>query len=120
MILAESLNYIVYNEYETVVLKKKSDDSEITIGDFYGDPDGALIDMKERFILMYGCGVIIYYLPAYEEYRYHIKTNQWEEFGRNEPVMWVDSAVQTDRNKIRLALENGTYRIIEIKKDTQK
>lgn len=120
MILAESHNYIVYNDYETVFLRKKSGNSVTVIGDFYGDPDGALIDMEERFILMYGCGVIIYYLPVCEEYRYHIKTNQWEEFGRREPVMWVDSAVQTDRNKIRLTLENGTYKTIEIKTDTQK
>lgn len=117
MILAENRNYIVYNDYETVFLRKKSDNSEITIGDFYGDPAGALIDEEEHFIAIYGCGVIIYYLPAYEEYDYHIETPQWDEFGRSEPVMWVDSAVQTDRNKIRLTLENGTYRIIAIKKD---
>lgn len=113
MILAENSNYIIYNEYETVVLKKKSDNSEIVIGDFYGDPDGALIDKEERFIVMYGCGVIIYYLPAYEEYHYYIKTNQWDEFGRNEPFMWVDSAVQTDRNEVKLTLEDGTEKIIK-------
>lgn len=120
MILAESRNYIVYNDYEIVVLKKKSDNSEIAIGDFYGDPNGALTDMEERFILMYGCGVIIYYLPFYEEYHYNIKTNQWDEFGRSEPVMWVDSTVQMDSNEIRLTLENGTYKTIKIKKDVRR
>ena len=118
MILAESKNYIVHNDYETVLLKNKSDCSEIIIGDFYGDPCGALIDAEERFILMYGCGVIIYYLPAYREYQYNMKTPQWEELGRGNPVMWVENAVQTDRNAVRLTFEDGTSKII--KTDIQK
>ncbi|MDE6780402.1 MAG: hypothetical protein K2J40_02955 [Ruminococcus sp.] len=113
MILAESKNYIVYNDYEIVLLKNKSDGSEIIIGDFYGDPCGALIDTEEKFILMYGCGVIIYYLPAYEEYQYNIKTPQWDEFSRENPVMWVENAVQTDRNEVKLTLEDGTSKIIK-------
>lgn len=118
MILAESKSYIVYNDYEIVVLKNKSDCSEIIIGDFYGDPDGALIDTEERFVLMYGCGVIIYYLPAKVEYRYNMQTPQWKEFGRHTPVIWVDNAVQTGRNEIQLMFENGTTEII--KTDIQK
>ncbi len=112
MILAESNKYIVYNDYEVVVLRKKSDDSEIIIGDFYGDPEGALIDTEENFVVMYGCGVIIYYLPAYEEYRYNMKTPQWNEFGRSEPIMWVENAIQTNSNEILLILEDGTYKKI--------
>ena len=117
MILAESNKYIVYNDYETVFLKKKSDCSEIIIGDFYGDPFGAFIDKEERFVVMYGCGVIIYYLPAYREYQYNMKISQWDEFGRKNPVIWVENVIQADKNKIILKLEDGKIQTIKIKTD---
>lgn len=61
-LLAESKHYIVYSEYETVILQIKESQRKIQIGDFYGDPQMAVISEDETFCVMCGCGVILYYL----------------------------------------------------------
>ncbi|MBQ5331825.1 MAG: hypothetical protein J6K92_00990 [Oscillospiraceae bacterium] len=113
-ILAESRNYTVISEFESVYLKK-IDGTKILIGDFYGDPIGALIDRDERFVIMYGCGLIMYYLrPPFEEYSYSSETDQWYEFGRDEPVRWIENVVQLDKNSFQLTGESGENDIITI------
>ncbi len=68
-ILAESKNYIVFHEYEMVILKIKKLEKEILIGDFYGEPQMAVISQQETYCAICGCGVIIYYLqPPFIEY----------------------------------------------------
>ncbi len=77
MILAESNNYKVVSEYETVTLVNKRTGLSVNIGDFYGDPQGALIDLNERFAVMYGCGLIVYFIrEPYECYSYNKETSQ--------------------------------------------
>ena len=58
-VLTESKNYIVFYEFESVILKIKKSKKEILIGDFYGEPQMALISEKEDFYAMCGCGIII-------------------------------------------------------------
>ena len=107
-ILAESRNYRVISSFETVSLVFCSNGRKIDIGDFYGEPLGAFIDKNERFVAMYGCGLILYFLhEPFDEYCYDFPSPQWFEAGRNEPIMWVDNAVQTDDDNLRLTLENG-------------
>jgi hypothetical protein len=64
-ILAESKYYQVSHEFEAVFLSRKAysfaiPNSEIVIGDFYGDPTAAVIDRQERFVITVGYGLIIY------------------------------------------------------------
>ena len=60
--MAESNNYLILNEYEKVFLKLKATSQLILIGEFYGDPDVALISDDETYCAVGGEGVIIYYL----------------------------------------------------------
>lgn len=113
--LAESEHYAIISEFETVSLIDKATNTEIIIGDFYGDPEGAIIDTNERFVAMYGCGLIVYFLcPPFEEYTYDTKTKQWFEIGRNEPIMWVEKVLQISDNEIKMILGNGKNEIISI------
>lgn len=113
IMLAESKNYKIISSYESVYLIDKSNDSEIYIGDFYGDPNGAVIDCHERFAAMYGCGLILYFIrEPFENYCYGKKSPQWFEFGRDEPTAWIENVIQTDDDNLELFFENGTSRTI--------
>lgn len=111
--LAESKNYTITSEYEKVYLYNKADSSSRVIGDFYGDPEGALIDKQERFAVMFGDGVIVYRLcPPFRAYSCDTECEQWTEYGRYEPVMWTESA-SLDGNTLSLQTEEGTV-VIDI------
>ena len=112
--LAESKHYIIESEYETVYLYNKEDSSRTVIGDLYGDPEGAVIDKNERFAVIYGEGVIIYRLrPPYQEYLRCTVSPQWIEIGRDDNVMWVESAV-IDADKLIIECEDG-HREIDLR-----
>lgn len=114
-ILNESRNYIVTHAYETVYLISKCNHSKIIIGDFYGEPNGATIDTDERFVVMYGCGIILYFLqPPFQEYSYETNTSQWLEWGRIDPIMWVDKVILLDNHKMKVIFENGQTNMITI------
>ena len=82
--LTETQHYIIYKEYESVILEIKKNHRMVQIGDFYGDARMAAISEDESFCAMCGCGVIIYYLQEpFKEYEYHTQTEQWKEWGRN-------------------------------------
>lgn len=115
MILAESNNYKVVGEYETVTLINKRTALSVSIGDFYGDPQGAVIDTYERFAAIYGCGLIVYFIrEPFENYSYGKETSQWFEVGRNEPVMWIDNVVHISRNELKLFLDDGSEKILTL------
>ena len=116
--LAECEHYAIMSTYETVSLIDKTSNTEVIIGDFYGDPEGAFIDSNERFAVMYGCGLIVYFLyPPFEEYSYNTQTKQWFEMGRNEPVMWIDNVMQISDNEIKVIFEDGHAEIISVVHD---
>lgn len=93
-LLAKSKNFRITAEYEKVYLYNRSDSRRTLIGDFCGDAEGAVIDKKERFAAVFGCGVIVYYLrPPYEPYAYGVTSDQWFEVGRSKPEMWVEKVV---------------------------
>lgn len=109
-VLAESENYRVYNEYENVILHIKESNKKIQIGDFYGNPQMALISEDETVCVMCGCGVIIYYLKEpFREYEYHTQTKQWREWGRNSAgaEIWVESIRYIDNKTIEIIAESG-------------
>lgn len=115
-ILAENRRYKIIGNYETVSLIDKTTNAGVIIGDFYGDPQGALIDPDERFAVTYGCGLIVYFLrPPFAEYAYDTQTSQWLELGRSEPVKWVENVLQKSRDEIEIIFENGQTEIINVK-----
>lgn len=107
-ILAESEHYKIVSEFECVDLILKSG-GRICIGDFYGDPEGAFIDKNEKYCVMYGCGVVIYFLnEPFFEYHYNMNTEQWREFGRrSDNIIWVENARQIDEASFEIVIEDG-------------
>lgn len=111
--LVESDHYKVVSEYETVYLYFKNREQEpIIIGDFYGDPECALISFDEKYVVMAGCGIIIYKLQEpFEAYKYDQPLNQYAEIGRHKPdILWVDALYQKsgeDCKYFRFIVDNG-------------
>lgn len=116
-LLAESKHYMVYSEYESVTMLIKATKRELLIGDFYGDPQGAIIAEDETYCIMWGCGVIIYYLTEpFKEYEYDIKTKQWNEWGRDKPIVWIENIESINDETIRLMTDQGENITININK----
>ena len=109
-ILAQSKNFIIQNEYESVFLTKKG--SKIIIGDFYGDPKDAIIDFKERWGVVVGCGLIIYYFREPFEAYSEKKSSQWDElFRTKDDEWWIETVYQVSENEIRFVVDpNSEYR----------
>lgn len=97
--LAESENYKVTSEYEyaTLHFKNKLIGKSVYIGDFYGDPDCALISRDEKYLVVAGCGLIIYKLQKpFREYGDKENSNQYSEFFREpENNWWINGLHQT-------------------------
>ena len=109
LILAESKNFTVTNEYEKVLLNFKNSKRDIYIGDFYGDPQAAVISSDENFCAMVGCGLIIYYMhEPFEEFRYNASTRQWKElFRENEKTWWINGVEILDNSSIAFTVEEA-------------
>jgi hypothetical protein len=113
--LAESENYKVTSEYEyaTLHFKSKPLKESIDIGDFYGDPNCAIISRDERYVVVGGCGLIIYRLEEpFAEYGDDKNTNQYFEFFREPPNdWWINGLHQTnidsDRKYFRFIAANN-------------
>ncbi len=116
--LAESKRYIIFNEYEQVFLQVKLTSKLIRIGEFYGDPDIAIISNNELFCVVGGEGIIIYYLKEpFEEYSASTENlKQWKSWGRDieKETIWVNNITQEDSQHISVELENGEKTIISI------
>lgn len=118
-ILKESNNLLVTNEYEKVFLHFKQTNRKICIGDFYGDPQAAEISNDEKFCVMVGCGLIIYYLhEPYEEFRYGTSTKQWKElFRESGKEWWIEDVEIVDNSTIMFTVEavdtenSGRYKL---------
>ena len=117
-IMAESRNYQIVNSYETVYLKRKGTDQKIIIGDFYGDPELAVISPDERYCVMAGAGIIIYYLKKpFTQYRYNVQNSpQWKEWGREdaENTIYVPNVSLLDDDRIEVETEEGEKVILNI------
>lgn len=91
-ILAQSNNFVIHHEYETVYLTfRNSNAQDVVIGDFYGDPNTAFIDDDENYCAVGGCGLIIYYLnKPFAPYQYDKKSKQWVELFRQREDLFMD------------------------------
>ncbi|MBQ9696703.1 MAG: hypothetical protein IJV58_09795 [Oscillospiraceae bacterium] len=114
-ILAESEQYRIEAEYESVLLTVKESGRTVCIGDFYGDPAGALLDADGRFAVLYGCGVIVYFLHhPYAPYQYDTLHPQWFERYRMDPMRRITGAEQTDAHTVCLLFETGETETLHI------
>jgi hypothetical protein len=104
-ILAESANYRVYSEFETVFLERPGGPA-VVIGDFYGDPECAIIDRQERWCIVAGCGLILYrFQKPFREYDCSTVCNQWTElFRERSDVWWISSVTQINDDVVALEL----------------
>lgn len=111
-VLAESKNYCIKGDYEETSLYRKNDMKYIaSIGHFYGDPEDAYIDPKERFCITVGCGIIKYNLAEpFEGYMYDRKTTQWIETGRVGDIEWCDCIEEVADSYIIVSCEGGDRR----------
>lgn len=82
------------------------------VGDFYGDPSDAYIDLDERFCITIGCGIIKYNLQEpYEEYMYDRDNSQWIEVGREgDDIEWCDRIEEVTDSYIIVSLEGEEKR----------
>lgn len=94
-ILAQSNKYIISHEYEVVSLNFTNEYRKIVIGDFYGDPEIAIISSDESYCVIGGCGLIVYYLKEpFIEFEYNKKTEQWKEIFREKNDIWWISSIE--------------------------
>ncbi len=118
ILLTESKHYKVYYEYENVILEIKESQKRILIGDFYGNPQMAVISDDEKFCVMCGCGIIVYYLKEpFKEYEYHVQTEQWREWrewGRNGEEMWVEGIESVNGKTVVCLSEAGENIVLDI------
>ncbi len=113
--MAESEHYTVLKEFETcILLFKDRSRRAVSIGDFYGDADFALIDKNEMFVVTGGCGIVIYRLQEpFERFRKGKKTEQWIEIGMDKEE-YYDSVTQIGDNAVRIIDEDGNEKVFEI------
>lgn len=103
MILAESSHYRITSEFETVFLEDTINHARTVIGEFYGDPEGAFIDHRERFAVVYGCGLLVYPLAASCP---AILTNGIFPTEQGN-LIWIVHAEQKEDTHIRITMESG-------------
>lgn len=91
-ILAQSPKYVISHEYEVVFLMFKKSGREVIIGDFYRDPETALISGDESYCVVGGYGLIVYYLrEPFSEFEYNTESNQWKGIFRDPKDIWGGS-----------------------------
>ena len=98
--LAESINYKVTSEYESATLHFKNNNFKkpVYIGHFYGDPECAIISRDEKYLVVAGCGLIIYRLvEPFNEVSVDKSSAQYSEFfSETNNIWWVNGLHQTD------------------------
>ena len=102
--LARSRRYVVEHEYESASVTG-ADGIRVAIGEFYGDPAVALIDVAERWCAVAGQGVIVCRLAqggACVEY-----------FRSAGETVWVTGLRQTGPFALTLRCEDGTARVLD-------
>lgn len=118
-LLAISENYKIINAHETVYLitsKNPHSPYDIVIGDFYGNPEVAIIDHNENWCISAGCGFIVYYLnEPFKSYSYNQINKQYDEYYRDPPnICWIENLQQISDSEILITKEFGEQYIFNI------
>lgn len=97
--LAESEHYRITSEHEMVYLEFKTQQRDsITIGDFYGNPDCAMILASEEYAVIAGCGFIVYSLKEpFAKYVYSLPDNiqYFERYREPGNIKWIEAVYQS-------------------------
>lgn len=115
MILAQSDNYIISNEFETAYLINKKNGKIISaIAEMYGDPIDAQISEDEKFCIIIGCGAVIYWLrEPFNSYSCNCRNNQWHNVLVDSGI-WFDNIVNMNNKKVILHSENDVLYEIDV------
>lgn len=101
-LMARSSNYIIYNEYEDAYLKNVNTKEVTKLGDYYGDPQIALIDSEEKFCVIAGYdSVCIYFIEEKKVKLLECKCD------------WIDS-INQDNSQITIIFEDGTRKFFDV------
>ncbi len=119
-ILAVSENYKITHSFETVYLITQKNINlpySICIGDFYGNPEIAIIDRHEKWCITAGCGLIVYYLnEPFRSYSYNTKNAQYDEYYRDpSDLWWIIDMIQITDTEILLTKEDGQQYLFNLK-----
>jgi hypothetical protein len=75
----------------------------VSVGNFYGDAEFALIDRNERFVVTGGCGIVIYFLrEPWDDYFINKKTDQWIKLGIGDADIYYDAVRQISDTVIEI------------------
>jgi hypothetical protein len=102
-ILAESDNYLIYYECESVELCIKNKEIPmILVGDHYGNPNDALISRQEDYLVSVGCGINLAFIKNINNdgYRYHCKFEEFLNTPENEWCVCKVFQAEEDPNEI--------------------
>ena len=117
--LSQSKSYKIIHLYESAYIAplQSSDIYQyIEIGDFYGNPEVAIIDQNEKWCAVGGCGLIIYFIQEpFTPYQYDQECSQYFEIHRSPPsIWWIEDLQQISQSKILITLEDSQTRILDI------
>lgn len=117
--LSQSKSYKIIHLYESAYIAplQSSDIYQyIEIGDFYGNPEVAIIDQNEKWCAVGGCGLIIYFIQEpFTPYQYDQECSQYFEIHRSPPsIWWIGDLQQISQSKILITLEDSQTRILDI------
>ena len=120
-LLAESEHYRVEHEFEVVTLHDLRHGRFVRIGDFYGDPEAAVIDQQERWVVMIGCGLILYYLhEPFLPYIYDKCNHQWVEMFRDpSDIFWITSVKQVAADVLDFVVDSASSQAGHYSLDTK-
>ncbi|MCH7329569.1 hypothetical protein [Acinetobacter modestus] len=117
--LSQSKSYKIIHLYESAYIAplQSSDIYQyIEIGDFYGNPEVAIIDQNEKWCAVGGCGLIIYFIQEpFTPYQYDQESSQYFEIHRSPlSIWWIEDLQQISQSKILITLEDSQTRILDI------
>ena len=120
VILAESEHFAVRRLYEECILVfKDMSRCSVSCGDLYGDAEFAIIDRHERFVVVGGCGIVIYHIrQPFDKYlKNQHNSEQWTEIGIGktpEEDVYYQAVEQIGDNKLKLFNANGEISEVEV------
>ncbi|MGK5081134.1 hypothetical protein [Janthinobacterium sp. HLX7-2] len=99
--LARSTHYVVTHEYECASMTA-ADGRQASLGDFYGDPAAALIDVYEQWCAVAGEGLILCWLeqPFGQCVAYFRQTGE---------ILWITTLRQTGPFALEWQGKDGTW-----------
>jgi hypothetical protein len=113
-LLAQSNNYKLFASYEEVTLEGGLIDHLVIAADFYGGAICGVIDKNEKWCVLGGNGLVVYYLiEPFHSYTPKTESAQWKElFTEEKDTPWYpETAYQFDETTVRLVMDiHGTAR----------